>query len=748
MQTIAAAWQGDVARERPAGSVALNHDEQDARLASFYTGRWHGLVHRHLEKVKISQDHSADWALAIDFALPDAPEASVPLGSGDERRFLFPLLYLKKGEGRTGFGAREEDGRAVSLPNRAHSNRISALGITHAAVDLQAGLPVDDLFHVVQTIIVEPPYAASVVLRELLEGLDPRIRRQWDDASLTDTLKMLVEHSLVWLPIVGRPGERRRIEVHQDVELLPRPLRRWRFGKLDQKTLFSSLAWGRRRRLRNPRQHLATAEGRFGKLGRRISFSVLGERIALPFAWLPIEFDFPTIYTRRCRSYHFELVCPNGLSPRGIKLATNFRSANRSKNSLAGGTILGTRSAQLYIPGGRSIGDLTVRATVGIGRGAFPSFWLLMGTITAVMLWSLVSANPDWLVHKAKHSENEVAAGILLVVPALLGALVLGFEGSITRLLGGARTLLLTAGLASIGAAAVLVGARPLDFPPRSVWTVCASVATAATIPLATSWLLSLPVVWRSLGRLNSAVRQWIALVALVAVGEGIVLALHFSDLQSFERAVLATLLLAMPALLILLASNRLAVPISTKRYFLSVSVGVAAGICVLLGCVELRTALQNLSPTEIAAGDAPDYNETAERLALILLPASLFVGILLSGFTRVFREKSYEVHVAPATVRALLLGRRTAELNRLCPGEQSQMRANELDDERIGLVQVDNPLFEELAGATEADWSWGVRSTVDLPAYKAGEFANLVGSGSIEGLQAHMEALHRFRPR
>ena len=144
---------------------------------------------------------------------------------------------------------------------------------------------------------------------------------------------------------------------------------------------------------------------------------------------MPIDFDFPTIYTPRCSSYHFELVCPNGLSPRGLKIATD-RHPNGKREQLDGGETLGTRAGRAYLSGGRSLGDLTVRATVGIGRGAFPTLWLLMGTITSLMLWSLVAAHPTELIHSDSNSKNEILAGVLLVVPALLGAVAIGFERS------------------------------------------------------------------------------------------------------------------------------------------------------------------------------------------------------------------------------------------------------------------------------------------------------------------------------
>lgn len=713
----------------PLGAAGI--DERSSRIGAYFLGRRHRLIHRHLEKVTIASDHTARWQLTIDLELPTEPAAECGAHNG-ESRFLFPLMYLKKAEGRTGFGASQEDGTAIPLPTRKTSDRVSAIAIAQAAAELFRGktdleapesapsIPSDSLRYVAHCIASEQPYNASVILNELLHRLDPRIRTAWDSAGLTSVLKMLVEHYLVWVPLRGLPGERRQINVGQDVELLPRPFRRWRFGR-PKKTWYSWLFWLRARRFRDPDQVLDTGRGRkYGKLGRRVSFSVLGERLALPFAWLPIEFDFPTIYTRRCSSYHFELVCPNGLSPRGIKLVTNARGANGEILRLEGGETLGTRAGRLYLPRERSLGDLAIRATVGIGRGTFPTLWLLMGTMTAVMLWSLVSANPTWLIHGAEHSENEVATGILLIVPALLGALVIGFEGSTSRILGGSRVLLLAVGLAAAASAAVLVGTTPLGFQARAIWTICASVATAATIPLATSWLLSLPLVWSSLGRLNSTRRQYFALSVVLAMCVGIVLGLMLLELDILDRELLAVTILVMTVPLILLASNRPAVPIATSRRFISIAVALAAFVCLGVGCCELRKAL------DPSAG----YNDTAEVLALILLPVALLIGLGLAQITKFAREKEDEVHIAPAALKGLVSGGRTPELLRLRPRSRQPApppSESEALDEPYGLVLIDQPVVEEPARGTEADWSWGVRSTVGLPAHEEGEFEHLI---------------------
>jgi len=257
-------------------------------------------------------------------------------------------------------------------------------------------------------------------------------------------------------------------------------------------------------------------------------------------------------------------------------------------------------------------------------------------------------------------------------------------------------------------------------------------IATAATVPLATSWLLSLPLVWRSLGKLSDVERQYSAMVVLLTISTGIVLVETHLSPDRFDRGALAVLLMVMTVPLILLASNRFSVPLASKRYFISVGLALAAFVCLLTGCAELRRAVD----------PGADYYETAERLAVVLLPASLFLGGLLSLFTWPAREGKREVHVAPAVLKAAVAGRRTPELRRLRPGPRQSPIAlpvplGDVDGVPAEFLQIDHPVQEEPVGDTEADWSWGVRSTVDLPAYAEGEFERFIegspGSGEEE---------------
>jgi hypothetical protein len=637
--------------------------EKSARAGAYYLGSRHQAIHRHTELVHLNPDQSARWRLKVDFELPTAKEAQFGNHDG-EGLYLFPLAFLRKAEGRTGFEVIDEAGARIPLPNRGTSDRASALAATHLALELlkdavdEEGrplptLPRASLEHVFECICVWRAYDSSVVLNHLINSLDPNVIDAWSAAGLIEELEMLVDHSLVWVFVRGLPGERRLMEIAADVELARSPLVRWHFGEMT-KPRFPRLRRGRAARWSDRSQVLATGKAKYGRLARRISLSVLGQRIAQPLAWMPIEFDFPTIYTRRCRSYHFELKCPRGLSPRGVKVRVD---SERDAEKVPGRTTIRDRAAHVYLPaiGGR--GDVILRATVGIGTGAFPFLWLMMGMITTAMLWSLVAFNPNWLVAGDAKNHNEIAAAVLLIVPALLGAVVVGSDdGAVSSLISGARILVLITGLCCAAATAVLIKVEPFSGHPQATWAVLAAIATAATIPMAASWLLSLPAVWKGLGVLNSVVRQYVALGVQVALGFLLALSLSGSGGDTAQRAALAVGLLALTVTLTLLATNRLAIEMDTSRRFVSIGAMLAAAACLVLGCVELQRIFAPHASWQIDV-------ESVEKWIILLAPSA---GIILWGVTRAVGPKKGQLSISPEVGRALIAGERIRELRRL----------------------------------------------------------------------------------
>jgi len=697
--------------------------EQSRDPFAWYLRNRHQLIRRHEEVLTMHPDQSASWELRVDLELPAKIEGKWEKAPG-EYLFPFPLVFLKKAEQRVEFSIRNELGEAVPVPIRKECDEFSARGLAHAASDLfkerrlSLGKKRLDalsarLEQSFSRVVGERPYQAAIILAKLREevGLDEAGKRlekdpaaageptpgegehrlrevgvAWREAGLDEVLQMLVEHSLIWVLLKGRPGERRSIFIRERKELEARPVIRWAFGELQESSRRPGVKKRRQRALEeievaeradevpNPRDALAIGSNPYGRRKRTISFSALGERIGQPLAWMPFEFGFPTIYAMRCASYHFELRCPPGRTPRDLRVAGGPALHERasggeveeremppgSRKTLTPGT------ARLDVPSDperdlKGLGeDIWLRITVGIGDGSFPVLWFLAAAITAVMLWLLADSNPEFGGGGFANTEAQVLAGCLLVVPALVSALAIGSnEVPVTQLVGGARILLLITGLSAVAAAAVLAGATPFGMSAESTWALYAMAATAATLPLGTSWLLSSPLVWMGLKKLDSPEQQRRALrrgIAFALVG---VLALFFCG-EGVTRGALAVYLLFLTVLISVVSNDRAAMKVGETRHYLAAAFLGVGFICLVLACIELRGAIAETPDTALQTW--------AQVAGAVFLVAVYRLGDLLSWMTerKGIKPEPDEVHVSPAVGQAMLDKDRVREIDTL----------------------------------------------------------------------------------
>jgi hypothetical protein len=627
------------------------------------------LIKRHVEMVDLDADNTALRQLQIDLELPTDPAAF--LGNADESgkyHFLFPLAYLRKVDARTGFEVRDERGAKLVVPIRKECDKVSARAAAAAGASLQAeidpsstSLSVEDLELVLRPIVTNTPFRSSLALQEVflqigLEHEDTTspgreqiaIGEAWREAGLADVLRMLVEHTLIWVPMHGRPGERRTVTLTQQVTIERRSFIRWIFRDLGSLKSHRFRPF-RRRRASNPQSVLQLGDKRYGLRARRISFSVLAERIGRPIAWTPTEFEFPTIYVKRCLSYHFELRCPPGRTPRDLRPASGVPLAEPGHELPSGRTTLTSRIARHDLPGIKPGEDIWFRVSVGVGDGAFPGLWFLSGAITAVMLWLLADNNPELTGTPA-----QIIAGILLIVPALVAALVIGGDGvPITQLIGGAKLLFLITGLSAVGAAAVVAGAKPFGLSQDWTWTICAIAATIATVPLGTSWLLSSPLAWSQLKKLKSWQLQISALTGCVILAVAGMVGLILVGSESIAEGTIAVYLLVLTIVIMALANNRVAMPIGRSRGNVVFSCLVAGLACVGLACVELRAAID----------PGPGPESIVKSIAIVVVVFSLVAGYLKTWIFKWTAAKADEIHVSPQAGKALLAGETINEL-------------------------------------------------------------------------------------
>jgi len=648
----------------PGGAARPTIDPRNARVGGYYFEQRRDLIHRHVEALELHPDQSGRWQLTVDLELP-ADKAAICERHEGENLYLFPLVFVRKAEKEANFTLVREDGASIPFPLRKDNAWVSSVATAYAAQKLIAQetsskLSVKKLQPLLYNLATGLPYDASVIHDKLLRnvaGLNGgTLPAAWEETGIASVLRLLVEHSLTWVILRGRPGQRRQLTVGHDFELKPSPIIRWRFGSIEKRE--------------GPRW-LDTGAVVYGRRGRRISFGAIGQRLGQPLAWMPIEFDFSTIYTKRCKSYHFELICPPGLTPRGVKVVVDDNqpgSVPREEDPNTRPDIRTTeqtRFAYHHRPGNDEAGDVSFRVQAGVGEGAFPILWTLAASVTALLLWTMAAANPE--LHS---SNNEIAAGILLIVPALLGGIVLSTEHeAVTNLLAGARILLLVTGLCALAGAGVLIGATPFGMSSSWSWTAYAIVATAVTVPLATSWLLSLPIVWRQLIKLKNWRAHYKALgIGIVVVGALIAVLTMFDSAPDARIAAAAFLLLATVALT-LLANNRLSVPIGHTRRYAASALFSAALVSFAVACTELRAAIHYDS----------GFQTTAEYIAIGLLFLSPLAGLTLNFATRRYRPKTDEKHVSVDIYVALVSKLRVRELTAVRQTEPDISPSHEL---------------------------------------------------------------------
>jgi hypothetical protein len=656
----------------------------------YYLRKRHGLIHRHTETVELQPDHTARWQLRIDFELPSDEEARWREDDGTDT-FLFPLVFLKKASSRVGFEVRDESGDLLTVPVRTECDRISSFAAAHASESMHASIhpppeiPLEGLREVFEEIAADKPFESSLALHKVLgevglEGdreiseANEDLGKAWEEKGLLEVLHMLVDHSLIWVPLKGKAGERRTIVVSQEISMVRRVFLRWIFGddRMPDRPCRHPLKARRARRIRR-KPYLKVGDRRYGRRTFRISFSALGERIGQPLGWMPFEYEFPTVYTKRCQTYHFELICPPGRGPRELRPARAVPLAEPrqfvKRDDGTGSTILTSHAGRHDRKGAPFPNDLWFRVTVGVGDGAFPALWFLAGAITALMLWLIagyasVIENGD---------EPQITAAILLVVPAIVAALAIGENAvPVTQVIGGARILLLVIGLSAVMATAVLIEAEPFDWDPVWTWTACAMVVTAATVPLATGWLLSSAGVWRQMKKLKTRQRQkhalWIGVALALAANGVLILACD----GPVDRGIVGVALVLLTVGMTALANNRMAMQIGEERRYIAFSLMLAALTCLVLGCIELQAAV----------GGYKDLHEWAEHAALPALAVSLFAGELFSKAVSGLAPKGDEIHVSPEIGRALLRGEAVRELAILREREVEAEKQNGLQAE------------------------------------------------------------------
>ena len=257
----------------------------------------------------------------------------------------------------------------------------------------------------------------------------------------------------------------------------------------------------------------------WGSTSRRLT-----NRVVSTIGWAPIDVLLGSPYLRGCSSYHMQIAMPEGLEPRGLRLAGPLRD-DETGADVTPTVRLEEHSAHLYFRGASGDRLSFVSLRLRAGRRGFLSLSALTTLATAALLWAFQARVPNDTPTKA------IAAAILLIFPALLAAFVVrpGEHALLSRVLTGVRLLVLVSGAMSVGAAAALAGIKPDAWTVHETWRWYAIGASAAWGALAISFILSL----RASAAISAKLADWwenrrvyarVAFVVLLA-GMGVLVA-------------------------------------------------------------------------------------------------------------------------------------------------------------------------------------------------------------------------------
>ena len=449
--TVAREAQALVARVRDAELAADERRSwplaEAGEVGAFYLSRRHGLIRRHTEQIDLDADLSARWSLRVDLRLPDEPTARWGKRSPDLPWFLFPVAFVAKPVARVDLKVEDEVGQALPLLTAAENDEVTLSAVYTALGDMlerRGPTPefafTEDLIGTLTTLVSAQASRASLALGRIESAFEQIDEDDEHARAFNETLRLLMQHRVIWTPLQGSFGQRRTVVVSHVIETEPKSIRqvavRRRTGIPDRADV---PAWEKRRL-------------------PSVSLKALVERVGEPMGWLPLEPIHPTNFARRCSSYHFLLRTPVGLRCHGIR--TGVISGGGAIEEAPGRTrqVLTSRSAEIHMPAAPIDADLSLRPTLVVSNGILPALWVLASVLTTALIWLFAFIDPP-----LTNIGRQIEAAVLLVVPALLSAMVLGAEGrvSVPSLLGGARLLVLATALAAVAATGVLVGGTP-----------------------------------------------------------------------------------------------------------------------------------------------------------------------------------------------------------------------------------------------------------------------------------------------
>jgi hypothetical protein len=446
---------------------------------------------RHVETLQIKSASYGRRRLTIDVQLPVDHRLGQPRSRGDDvHEFWIPVTFLAKHPSRSNVDVRDDRGRVVPLLTRDESNEISLAAALACAKALLEGVPSPFLVALLSELVKCDGMSSEVpllVIRQALtaEGADLEDKK-W--RSFLEALRRLAGNYAMWIRFRGRPGERRVIKFHYDVEFERQGILRQR------KTTRSYLVVGRGSGVEHELKLEEPGDKNPYSPVRRVA-----ARVASSTGLGAVNVGVESPYIVGSDSYHLQAESPPGVETRDIDLLAKVpREADRRKWSRDHG-------AHLYVSRTRLVQESAGLAllTLRIGRRGFMTLAWLSALLGASLLWlfDLTAMEPL--------ESPEATAAVLLFGPALLAALVVrpGEHPVATKLFSGIRLLVAMNGILAIAAASAVAGVRPEGWSIEHSWFILAIVASASAAVVSLGWVFSWDITYKLVKGLRRQLR-------------------------------------------------------------------------------------------------------------------------------------------------------------------------------------------------------------------------------------------------
>ena len=522
---------------------------------------------RCVESVTFTED-SARRQLTLDVTLPTDPAAVVQEISPEESVFCLPVSKLARSPRVSWFHLRDENGNALSLLTPEESELVSLLALMYATKSFLG----KSMSMALYNSLVALPRATNGRAAVLFEGRAELEKLKVDGRETTLSKLPGYEHLrrvawdlngqwLIWLPLRGRPGERKIVKLSYlipSAALSPdwRPLKA-RTAKASEPERPSSAqasqeyhaeaespieTRGFRRHVRPwleafgyvcPTDHAATTDSAAAVAHGPRAFV---DQAMAAIGWMRLEFKVESPVVRERIDYHLQVIPPVGLDVRDLQLVQEDVTRqeeilfDEAKEPVPPSVSCLGEAAHLWVNAHtvkqhlRPTANLHLRAQ----RRGLLTQALVASLLVAGLLWAYNSKYGGEAVNP-NTSSAQTAAAVLLVVPALLALfsnLQLREHRLTSRILAPLRGLMLCSAMLSGLAAAELAGVHVigLDSPWSLYRWLAVGIAAFVSISFLTSFRPVESFMIKELNIVEDLSRHWarLALSTRTAIGIGL----------------------------------------------------------------------------------------------------------------------------------------------------------------------------------------------------------------------------------